>query len=107
MRRKPLLFAINRIIAAFRRTLAAGLTLAALLTPAIARAQKEQGACGCAGIPQTGEKESPLRMLLDTATYISSVFGPRLSPIFGTPEMHTGVDIAAPAARPFTPLLMA
>ncbi len=49
---------------------------------------------------QPGKSPSPLTTLLDTASRISSAFGPRLSPIFGRPEIHDGVDIAAPMGTP-------
>jgi murein DD-endopeptidase MepM/ murein hydrolase activator NlpD len=38
--------------------------------------------------------------LLVNATRISSGFGPRMNPVFGNPEIHTGVDIAAPLGTP-------
>lgn len=76
------------------RTLSHLLLLTVTLVPMTARAQREASACRCVGLANTP--------LLETVegTHISSTFGPRLNPIFGTPELHEAVDIAAPMGEP-------
>ena len=80
------------------------LTLAFIVAVSLPAQEAAPAACACLGFYDAkgnaadapGLMESPL---VD-GTRISSAFGPRLSPIFGTPEMHTGIDIAAPAGTP-------
>jgi len=88
MKREPLPFTATRI----------ALMLAALLLPVTASAQRDSATpCSCQLIETNA---AVLTTLLVDGTRVSSGFGPRMNPVVGNPEIHTGVDIAAPLGTP-------
>lgn len=50
--------------------------------------------------PNSGVRQSNGRMVWPTAGRVTSPFGYRVHPIFGTVKLHTGIDIAAPNGTP-------
>ena len=50
--------------------------------------------------PNSGVHKSNGRMVWPTAGRVSSPFGYRVHPIFGTVKLHTGIDISAPSRTP-------
>ena len=96
MRRKPLPFArFTPMLAGLRKSVAVVAVIAVMLVPLTARAQ-QGSALPCQVMAET----STMRTLIVNGTRMSSGFGPRTNPILGTPEMHEGVDVAAPMGEP-------
>jgi murein DD-endopeptidase MepM/ murein hydrolase activator NlpD len=67
----------------------------ALALPVTARAQQAP-ALPC----QVMAEIDAMRTLIVNGTRMSSGFGPRMNPVLGTPELHEGVDVAAPMGEP-------